>query len=219
MSSHATQLSELVELGIDRHEIHISAAKGREKLTVRVETTITGEQARALADEGITMTPKDVGGQTATQRADRPARRRHRRLPEVRRCRRPQGGVHPDGAASSVDHQARHLRQDRQRPGHRRAQGQLGRDVQARRLQAVGALPRRPARARVDHAGDGRRLMHYFVDGYSTRPQAPQARRRARAVVRPGRQPGRLRLLVRARPAAVAQEPARQQRRRRRRAR
>ena len=59
-----------------------------------------------------------------------------------------------------------------------------------------------------------RRLMHHVVDGYDDDPRDPRARRRDRAVVRAGRQPGRLRLDVRARPAAVAQEPARQQRRR-----
>ena len=72
-----------------------------------------------------------------------------------------------------------------------------------------------PARPRVDHARDGpaaarprpRRLRH--------RPGDHRARRHDRAVVRPGRQPRRLRLHVRGRAAAVAQEPARQRRRRR----
>ena len=61
-----------------------------------------------------------------------------------------------------------------------------------------------------------RRLLHHVLDSYGKRPRDHRPRRHDRAVVRPGRQPRRLRLHVRARPPAVAQEPARQRRRRRR---
>ena len=77
-----------------------------------------------------------------------------------------------------------------------------------RRQPAGDAVLGRPARPRVDHARDdpaarpprGRRLRH--------RPDHRRPRRPDRAVVRARRQPRRLRLDVRARPAAVAQEPA-----------
>lgn len=63
------QLKKLVELGIDRHEIRISAAKGGDKAAVRVETILSGDQAAQLAGEGVTMTPKEIDGQTVAERA------------------------------------------------------------------------------------------------------------------------------------------------------
>ena len=118
-------------------------------------------------------------------------------------------------AREPADHQARHHRQDRQRPGHRRAEGHRERPHD-------GATAAKPAVLYLgaQHAREWitpemiRRLMHYVLDGYERQPRDPPARRRERAVVRAGRQPRRLRLHLRARPAAVAQEPARQQRRR-----
>ena len=62
-------LGKLVELGIDRHELELSASKAGGSSTVHVETILSGRQAEQLADQGITVTPKELDGQTATQRA------------------------------------------------------------------------------------------------------------------------------------------------------
>jgi hypothetical protein len=62
-------LSKLVDLGIDRTEINLSSAKAGAKATVHVETILSDAQAQELAGEGVTMTPKEIGGQTVTQRA------------------------------------------------------------------------------------------------------------------------------------------------------
>ena len=60
------QLREIVALGVDRHELSITAASaGR----VRVEAILSGKQAKALRKEGIALTAKRVDGKTAAQRA------------------------------------------------------------------------------------------------------------------------------------------------------
>ena len=43
--------------------------KAGAKGTVHVETILSGEQAQELAGEGVTLTPKEIDGQTVTQRA------------------------------------------------------------------------------------------------------------------------------------------------------
>ena len=60
-------LGKLVALGIDRHELELTAA--RTAGAVRVETILSGEQATELAREGVTLTPKRLDGQTVTERA------------------------------------------------------------------------------------------------------------------------------------------------------
>jgi hypothetical protein len=62
-------LSKLVDLGIDRSELDLSAARAGAKGAVHVETILSGEQAAELAAEGVTLTPKEIDGQTVTQRA------------------------------------------------------------------------------------------------------------------------------------------------------
>jgi hypothetical protein len=62
-------LSKLVALGVDRSELDLSAAKAGAKGTVHVETILSGRQAAELARQGITLTPKEIGGQTVAQRA------------------------------------------------------------------------------------------------------------------------------------------------------
>ena len=47
-------LGKLVELGVDRSEIDLSAAKAGAKGAIHVETILSGEQAQELADEGVT---------------------------------------------------------------------------------------------------------------------------------------------------------------------
>jgi hypothetical protein len=62
------ELGKIAALGIDRHDLHVSAARGA-KGAVRVETILSGAQAKDLAADGIAMAPKEVDGQTVTQRA------------------------------------------------------------------------------------------------------------------------------------------------------
>ena len=64
-----------------------------------------------------------------------------------------------------------------------------------------------------------RRLMHYLIDNYASDPKIKRLVDKNELWFVPVVEPGRLRLHLRARPAAVAQEPARQQQRRRDRAR
>jgi hypothetical protein len=61
------QLAKIVELGIDRHELEISKAAGKDR--VRVETVISGAQAQELASDGVELEPKEIGGQTVAERA------------------------------------------------------------------------------------------------------------------------------------------------------
>ena len=67
----AGQLSALVELGIDRHDLEIARIPGERgaKGELRVEAIISGAQARQLARQGVAMKPKKIDGQTAAQRA------------------------------------------------------------------------------------------------------------------------------------------------------
>jgi zinc carboxypeptidase/immune inhibitor InhA-like protein len=62
-------LTKIVALGIDRHEIDLSAARAGAKDVVHVETILSGEQAQELAKEGVQLTPKEIEGQTVSQRA------------------------------------------------------------------------------------------------------------------------------------------------------
>ena len=67
----AGQLSELIELGVDRHDLEIDRMPGERgaKGELRVEAIISGAQARQLATQGVTMKPKKIDGQTVAQRA------------------------------------------------------------------------------------------------------------------------------------------------------
>ncbi|MDP1849144.1 MAG: M14 family zinc carboxypeptidase [Solirubrobacteraceae bacterium] len=65
----ADQLDEITALGIDRHEMKVGRAGAANGARLRVETILSGRQARSLRREGIELAPKTVGGQTAAQRA------------------------------------------------------------------------------------------------------------------------------------------------------
>ena len=147
-------LGKLVELGVDRHEIDLSAARSGGKSAVHVETILTGQQAEDLADEGITLTPKEIDGKTVTQRATAEAAAGLEVFRKYGRPGRPEGGVRAHGQPPPATDQAGQDRQDDQRPGHRRDQDQHRRAPAPRRLEAVRGLHRRTARARMDHAGD-----------------------------------------------------------------
>jgi Zinc carboxypeptidase/Immune inhibitor A peptidase M6 len=60
------RLTDIVALGVDRHEIELRRI-GR--ATVRVEVIISDDQAAELRREGVTLTPKQVDGQSVAQRA------------------------------------------------------------------------------------------------------------------------------------------------------
>ncbi len=65
-----SEVAQIVDLGIDRHELRISAAGARgAKATVRVEAILSGRQVRALERDGIDLTAKKIDGQTVAQRA------------------------------------------------------------------------------------------------------------------------------------------------------
>ena len=65
----ADQLDEITALGVDRHEMKVGRADVANGARVRVETILSGRQARSLRREGIELAPKQVGGATAAQRA------------------------------------------------------------------------------------------------------------------------------------------------------
>ena len=63
-------LAKLVELGIERHELDLSAARtrpGRARSTSRRSSAAS--RRRSSPSKGIELTPKEIDGQTVTQRA------------------------------------------------------------------------------------------------------------------------------------------------------
>ena len=215
----AAGLREITALGVDRHELQALARRrgARQERAVRVEAILSGRQADALRRRASTSRPR--------RSAARPPRSARRRRP-----RRASTSFASTAARAGCRRSSR--RSPRQNPKITKlvniGKTVNGQDIVAlkvsknarttqRRHQARGALPRRAARPRVDHAGDDP-PPHALLRRQLRRATATirRARRRERAVVRPGRQPRRLRLHLPARPAPVAQEPARQQRRRRR---
>jgi hypothetical protein len=65
------QVGEIVDLGIDRHELELTPVRGERgpKAHLRVEAILSGPQAAALRREGIELEPKRIDGQTVAQRA------------------------------------------------------------------------------------------------------------------------------------------------------
>ena len=147
------QLGAIRALGVDRHELDISAVRGA-KDTVRVETIITGAQAAELRRDGVELAPKEIDGKTVAERATLMAADGH----EVFRKYSGAGGLKEEFEEIADDNRRIaklvSIGETHPRRGHRRAEALRGRAQQARRPQALGALPRRAARARVDHAGD-----------------------------------------------------------------
>lgn len=74
-----SQLSELIELGVDRHDLLLSPVPGQRgaKAQVRVEAILSGAQARRLRSQGIEVRTKKVDGQTVSQRATLQAAQGH----------------------------------------------------------------------------------------------------------------------------------------------
>ncbi|HWM12179.1 MAG TPA: M14 family zinc carboxypeptidase [Solirubrobacteraceae bacterium] len=65
------RLSDIVALGVDRHELELKAVGDQrdKNAKVRVEVIVSGDQAADLRKQGIDLEPKRVDGQTAAQRA------------------------------------------------------------------------------------------------------------------------------------------------------
>ncbi|NHC15925.1 zinc carboxypeptidase [Motilibacter sp. E257] len=62
------KLSALLDLGVDRRELDLAAVRGAAG-KVRVEATLSQDQADALADQGVELEPKLIDGETVAQRA------------------------------------------------------------------------------------------------------------------------------------------------------
>src|SRR5687768_6381685 len=69
------QVSEIVDLGVDRHDLQLSKISGEEgkKAQVRVEAILSAGQAKQLAKRGVEMSPKKVDGKTAAELANEQA--------------------------------------------------------------------------------------------------------------------------------------------------
>jgi hypothetical protein len=65
------QLAELIDLGVDRHDLELSSVPGQQgaKAQFRVEAILSGAQARRLRSQGIDVRTKKIQGQTVAQRA------------------------------------------------------------------------------------------------------------------------------------------------------
>ena len=65
------QLAEIVDLGIDRHELSVTPIGGERgaKAKVRVEAILSAPQVEELEDDGIDLAPKEIEGDTVAQRA------------------------------------------------------------------------------------------------------------------------------------------------------
>ena len=66
-----SQINDIIDLGVDRHELLLSPIRGQDaaKGRVRVEVILSEEQADRLREGGVDLEPKTVDGMTATERA------------------------------------------------------------------------------------------------------------------------------------------------------
>ena len=141
------QVPLLLAAGQDGHELGEQVpAKG----TATVEVYLTDQQAEKLEKQGVDLTEHKLSAR-AENRVEAAAE-------GVFRPYSGSGGLQEeilsDRAGEPRPHQGRLHRQDRQRPGHPRAQADQGREEVQGRLQALRPVHVQPARARVDHAGD-----------------------------------------------------------------
>jgi hypothetical protein len=66
----SAQLQEILDLGVDRHELEIEAVEGDgAKDQLQVETILSAGQAAALRREGLALQTKQVDGQSVAERA------------------------------------------------------------------------------------------------------------------------------------------------------
>ncbi len=210
------ELEAVVDLGVDRHDLSLSRVAGQDgdKALIRVETVLSTREAAKLRRQGIDVRTKKVDGQTVAQRATALAAEG---FTVWSKYSGPGGLKEQYEAVAAANPKITKL-------------VTIGQTVQGQDIIALKVT--KDARYYKDgkkpsvlylsaqHAREWitpemtRRLMLYVVDGYGKDQAITRLLNEERAVVRPGRQPGRLRLHLRARPAAVAQEPPRQRRRR-----
>ncbi len=210
------RLSDIVALGIDRHELELKAIGGAKGSSVRVEVILSNDQAAELRRDGIDMDVKRIDGQSVAQRATALAAQGM----EVFRTYAGADGLKAEFEQMARDHRKiaklQSIGQHMAGPGNRGPQGHQERPQPPRRRASPAVLYIGAQHAREwITPGDGAPPGAPLPRRLQPRPRHPRARRRAGAVVRAGRQPGRLRLLLHPGTAAVAQEPARQRRRRR----
>jgi len=161
------RLKSLVELGIDRHELRVSAAGEGAKAGVRVETILTGRQAAALRRSGLALRLKRIGGTSVARRATKQVGG----LTVFRRYSGP-GGIKEEFEQVAAAHP---------RIAKLVSIGQSvnGKDIVALKVSENAATlgdGRKPAVLYLgaQHAREWitpemvRRLMHHFVDGYGS---------------------------------------------------
>ena len=105
------RLSDIVALGIDRHELELKAIGGA-KGSSRVEVILSGDQAAALRKDGIVLGAKRVDGQTVTQRATALAAEGIEVFRKYLGAGRSEGGVRAERARPPPDHEALQHRPD-----------------------------------------------------------------------------------------------------------
>ena len=177
-----------------------------------VEVVLTRLQAAKLTALGLPLTEKRVAGTTASRRMNQQAANGY----EVYRSYSEAGGIRDE---------FRQLARDYPRLTKLVTIGKTvqGQDIVAMKVtRDARSLPdgRRPAvlYSSAQHAREwitpemNRRLLRYVLEGYATTARHPSDRRHPRALVRPGRQPRRLRLHLHRGQPALAEEPARQRR-------
>ena len=207
------QLGAIRALGIDRHELDISAVRGA-KDTVRVETIITGAQAAELRRDGVKLAPKEIDGSTVAERATLMAANGH----EVFRKYSGAGGLKEEFEEIAADNRkiTKLVSIGETINGEDIVALKISKDARSKRdgrKPSVLYMGAQHAREWITPEMN-RRLAHYFVDGYSDDRDIRELVAGQRALDHPGREPGRLRPHLQRGPAAVAQEPARQQRQR-----
>jgi Zinc carboxypeptidase len=162
------QLAELAEVGVDRQELELEAVRGGAKGTVRVEAILSGRQVASLRREGVELSAKTIGGQTAAQRATALAAQGH----EVFRPYSGPGGLREEFVELAADN--------------RRitklvsiGKSVQGKDIVALKVSEDARSDRDGKKPSVlylgaQHAREWitpemiRRLAHHFVDNYST---------------------------------------------------
>ncbi|HEX6569941.1 MAG TPA: M14 family metallopeptidase, partial [Acidimicrobiales bacterium] len=161
------ELGTLRASGVDPHEMSVTAARGR---AVDVEVVVSGEQAAALADQGVELELKEVDGESAAEMSTRLAAEGY----TVYRQYGAPGGLEDEFEQLAADN-----------PGIAKlvtiGQTVQGQDIVALKLTRRARQTRdgrRPATLFVgaQHAREWitpemvRRLAHHMVDGYGSDP-------------------------------------------------
>ncbi len=167
-----TKVTEVVDLGVDRHELELRPVSGQgEDAVVEVEAILSAADVQRLRSQGIRMAPKRIDGQTVTQRATAAAAEGY----EVFRTYSGEGGLREE---------YEQVAQDNPKITKLVSIGETvnGQDIVALKVTKNARQTRDGKRPSVlymsaQHAREwitpemNRRLMHYVVDGYSSNSQ------------------------------------------------